>query len=266
MIIEGFIGLFDESISKFDPQKNVLFSTYASWWINQKMRLYIKNHSRLIVISIPVLNKINRIRIASNVLFTLLGKENPDPAEIAEFLNSGNGRNGDEITFQQMEHLIQLGAARTLHLDGFVARKEDGSIHSDHLAVFRDYNRLNPEEQLIFKEDLDQCRADSNRLIGKLHKFPSRNQRIFLFFYGIDGSLKRKTLEKVGELFSMSRERVRQIINGIWKRLSKSGFQRGDEWITETLNRAKGLGEMLHLSYEELSEYLFSDIENFQKN
>lgn|GEM_PF-6568182 len=255
LVNEGFKGLFDEAIDKYDPNENASFCTYAHWWIEQKIRLYIKNNSRVIRISIPALNKINKIRIASSILFTLLGKENPDPAEIASFINREEG--GEEITSREVEYLIQLDRA-TLHLDGFTNR-EDGNrvVDTDNLPFLKDNNRFDPEQQLIIKEELESCRKDLNRLIEKLKRLSPKKRCAFIMFYGLDGSLSRKTFQSVADLLKITRQAVQLRVQNVWQKLSLSDNRLCDSWVSDTLEKAKRLGEILHLDYEELARYLF---------
>jgi len=195
LIDEGNIGLI-EAIDRFDYTKGYKFSTYSTWWIRQSIIKAIADQGRLIRLPVRMLNTIRRCFFLSRQLTQLLGRE-PTPLEIARHLGISEEKTVHLLNIAQEPSLLEspVNADGTSWLADFIEDKESG-VHED--AVF--FTAL----QELIRQVLD--------------KLSMREKRIIELRFGLEGE-GPYTLEEIGKILGITRERVRQIQNLALKKL-----------------------------------------------
>jgi len=187
LIAEGNIGLM-KAVERFDPNKGGKMSTYGSWWIKQAIKRALTNQSKTIRLPSHLLEKLNRIRQFSHEYHERVGHE-PSNKEIAEHMGVKPG---------QIAHWKAM-SYNPSSLDAPIG-EEDGGSFSDLISDDTSPNGFDILDEL-------QVKSNVSKLLDHLDE---RELRILNYRYGLDGS-EPETLEKVGERFQITRERVRQI-------------------------------------------------------
>ena len=195
LIDEGNIGLI-EAVERFDYTRKCKFSTYGTWWIQQAVIKAIADKGRTIRIPIHVLNVIRKTFSVSKYLTQELGHE-PSSVEIAEYLDS---------TPQQVETLLKY-SGETASLDVTV---DDENVTTLSDLVFSD-DYEEPFDS-VFNVNLKEI------LMRSLEELSSRERKIIILRFGLNGS-SPLTLEEIGKILGITRERVRQIQNKAIERM-----------------------------------------------
>ncbi|MFP4268250.1 MAG: RNA polymerase sigma factor RpoD/SigA [Spirochaetaceae bacterium] len=189
LIDEGNIGLI-EAVERFDYTKKCKFSTYGTWWIQQAVIKALADKGRTIRIPIHVLNVIRKCYSVTKFLTQELGRE-PSHEEIAEYMN---------ITVAQVENIMQY-SGETASLDVTV---DDENVTTLSDLVFSD-EYTEPFES-VFNITLQDL------LDRSLEELSDREEKIIRLRYGLSGK-SPLTLEEIGKILGITRERVRQIQN-----------------------------------------------------
>lgn len=201
IINQGNLGLI-EAARRFDPDKGVKFISYAVWWIRQSIIQALAEQSGTVKLPIKQANILYKINEATEKLTKELDRD-PSPEEIASFL---------DMEVADVENILRV-SRNYLSLETPLKEGEDKTfidlLGSDSTSI---------EDKIIYNNL-------KNSLEEIVEELPQRDAKIIKMRFGLDGETP-KTLEEIGEMMKISRERVRQIESRALSKLKKKAMKR----------------------------------------
>ena len=198
LINEGNVGLI-KAAKRFDETRGFKFISYAVWWIRQSIMQALAEQSRIVRLPLNRVGSLNKISKTFSDLEQKFQRE-PSPEELAEVL---------EVTTEEVVDTLKVGG-RHVSMNAPFVQGEENSL----LDVLENNSEETPDAELM----VDSLRREVLRALSTLTQ---READVIAYYFGLNG-MHAMTLEEIGEKFSLTRERVRQIKEKATRRLRQS--------------------------------------------
>lgn len=195
LIQEGNVGLVTAA-RKFDPEQGVKFISYAVWWIRQAILASLANHGRSVRVPLNRASDLARIFREKERLKQELGRD-PNPEELS---------GATDLTSELIESLQTLNAA-SIRLDGPIGDSEDSQL----VERFINEEAAEPEQDV-------ETRLLTEAVSGALNTLEARDAKVLRLYFGLEGEHEH-TLEEIGNMLGVTRERIRQLRDRALRRL-----------------------------------------------
>ncbi len=198
LINEGNVGLI-KAAKRFDEKRGFKFISYAVWWIRQSIMQALAEQSRIVRLPLNRVGSLNKISKSFSDLEQKFQRE-PSPEELAEVL---------QVTTEEIVDTLKVGG-RHVSMNAPFVQGEENSL----LDVLENDSEEKPDSELM----VDSLKKEVQRTLSTLTQ---READVMSFYFGLNGQ-QAMTLEEIGEKFSLTRERVRQIKEKATRRLRHS--------------------------------------------
>ena len=198
LINEGNVGLI-KAAKRFDEKRGFKFISYAVWWIRQSIMQALAEQSRIVRLPLNRVGSLNKISKTFSDLEQKFQRE-PSPEELAEVL---------QVTTEEIVDTLKVGG-RHVSMNAPFVQGEENSL----LDVLENDSEEKPDSELM----VDSLKKEVQRTLSTLTQ---READVMSFYFGLNGQ-QAMTLEEIGEKFSLTRERVRQIKEKATRRLRHS--------------------------------------------
>jgi len=195
LINEGNVGLI-KAAKRFDEKRGFKFISYAVWWIRQSIMQALAEQSRIVRLPLNRVGSLNKVNKTFSELEQKFQRE-PSPQELAEVL---------DLPLEEVVNTLKIGG-RHVSMDAPFAQGEENGL----LDVLEDETEQTPDAALM----MDSLRREVQRALSTL---TVREADVITYYFGLNGKTPL-TLEEIGEKFSLTRERVRQIKEKATRRL-----------------------------------------------
>jgi RNA polymerase primary sigma factor len=198
LINEGNLGLL-KAAQRFDETRGYKFISYAVWWIRQSILAALANHSKIVRMPLNRARVLNQIKRASGELQQNLRRK-PEPEEIAARLG---------LSLEEVKDTLPL-MQDNFFLDDYVGNDED----STYLDFLEDTKGVGPDNRVLE----DDLHTSIERMLGDLKE---REALVLRLYYGL-GTEQEMTLEEIGQIMGLTRERIRQIKEEAFEKIRSS--------------------------------------------